>query len=110
MRDAESLPVADFPGSDEEIEREKKGGRRYLTIIDARGSRAARAYFTAWHEVAHLLLCPPKQMILEGFRRTPTDPLKRKDPLESAVDHIAGLLAFWEPLFKPALFDASAEI
>lgn len=86
----------------------KKGGRRYLAIIDARGSRAARAYFTAWHEVAHLLLCPPKQMMLEGFRRTPSDALKRKDPLESAVDHIAGLLAFWEPLFKPALLDTSA--
>jgi hypothetical protein len=86
----------------------KKGNRRYLAIIDARGSRAARAYFTAWHEVAHLLLCPPKQMVFEGFRRTPTDALKHKDPLESAVDHIAGLLAFWEPLFKPALFEVSA--
>jgi hypothetical protein len=85
-----------------------KGGRRYLAIIDARGARAPRAYFTAWHELAHLLLCPPKQMLFEGFRRSPTDTLKRKDPLESAVDQIAGLLAFWEPIFKPALCDASA--
>jgi hypothetical protein len=85
-----------------------KGGRRYLAIIDARGARAARAYFTAWHELAHLLLCPPRQMLFDGFRRTPTDMLKRKDPLESAVDHIAGLLAFWEPIFKPALCEAAA--
>lgn len=86
----------------------KKGSRRYLAIIDARGVRASRAYFTTWHELAHLLLCPPKQMIFDGFRRTPSDILKRKDPLESAVDHIAGLLAFWEPIFKPALLNAAA--
>ena len=66
-----------------------KGGRRYLAIIDARGARAPRAYFTAWHELAHLLLCPPNQMLFEVFRRSPTDTLKRKDPLESAVDQIA---------------------
>jgi hypothetical protein len=80
-----------------------KGGRRYLAIIDARGSRSARAYFTAWHELAHLLLCPPQQLLLEGFRRTPIAVTKLKDPLESAVDQIAGLLAFWSPIFGPAL-------
>lgn len=85
-----------------------KGGRDYLVIVDARGSRRARAYFTAWHELAHLLLYPRKQAVFEGFRRTPTPEAKLKDPLESAVDHIAGLLAFWEPLFKPALLNAAA--
>jgi hypothetical protein len=80
-----------------------KGGRDYLAIIDARGPRKARAYFTAWHELAHLLLYPPRQLVLEGCRRTPTDDAKQKDPVESAVDQIAGLLAFWEPLFMPAL-------
>jgi hypothetical protein len=86
----------------------KRGGRRYLAIIDARGARAARAYFTAWHELAHLLLCPPKQMLIEGFRRAPTAATIRKDPLESAVDHIAGLLAYWEPIYRPALYQRSA--
>jgi len=81
----------------------QKGGRRYLAIIDARGSRSARAYFTAWHELAHLLLCPPQQLMLDGFRRTPIADAKLKDPLESAVDQIAGLLAFWSPIFGPAL-------
>ena len=80
-----------------------KGGRDYLAIIDARGPRKARAYFTAWHEIAHLLLYPPRQLVLEGCRRTPTDDAKRKDPVESAVNHIAGLLAFWEPFFLPTL-------
>src|ERR1039458_1467145 len=45
----------------------EKGGRRYLAIIDARGPRGARAFFTAWHELAHLLLCPPQQLLLDGF-------------------------------------------
>lgn len=81
----------------------QNGGRRYLAIIDARGPRAVRAYFTAWHELAHLLLFPPLQPLLEGFRRTSPVDAKLKDPLESAVDHVAGLLAFWAPLYGPAL-------
>lgn len=85
-----------------------KGGRDYLVIVDARGARKARAYFTAWHELAHLLLYPRKQAVFEGFRRAPTPEAKLKDPVESAVDHIAGLLAFWEPLFKPALLAAAS--
>jgi hypothetical protein len=85
----------------------QSGGRAYLAVIDARGPRAARAYFTAWHELAHLLLCPPQQLLLEGFRRSPIADLKLKDPLESAVDQIAGLLAYWEPLFLPALRKAA---
>jgi hypothetical protein len=85
-----------------------KGGRDYLVIVDSRGPRNARAYFTAWHELAHLLLYPRRQAVFEGFRRTPTAEAKLKDPVESAVDHIAGLLAFWEPLFKPALLNAAS--
>ena len=85
-----------------------KGGRDYLVIVDARGTRRARAYFTAWHELAHLLLYPRRQAVLEGFRRAPTIEAKLKDPVESAVDHIAGLLAFWEPLFGPALLSAAS--
>ena len=80
-----------------------KAGRDYLAIIDARGPRKMRAYFTAWHELAHLLLYPPRQLVFDGFRRTPGQNAKHKDPVESAVDHVAGLLAFWEPLFAPAL-------
>ena len=86
-----------------------KGSRRYLAIIDARGARAPRAYFTGWHEVAHLLLCPPRQRVFDGFRRSPNEVQRRKDPLESAVDHIAGLLAFWEPIFKPALIGTAGK-
>lgn len=105
---------AEFLNSDTEgllIDNPKpgKGGRDYLVIVDARGSRKVRAYFTVWHELAHLLLYPRKQLVLAGFRRTPTNDAKQKDPVESAVDHIAGLLAFWEPLFKPALEEAATK-
>lgn len=86
-----------------------KGGRDYLVLVDARGQRKMRAYFTAWHELAHLLLYPRKQAVFEGFRRTPTPEAKLKDPVESAVDHIAGLLAFWEPLYKPALLKVAPD-
>jgi hypothetical protein len=85
-----------------------KGGRDYLVIVDARGPRKIRAYFTAWHELAHLLLYPRRQAVFDGFRRAPSPEAKLKDPVESAVDHIAGLLAFWEPLFKPALLNATS--
>jgi hypothetical protein len=46
-------------------------------------------------------------LLLEGFRRAPVQDVKQKDPLESAVDQIAGLLAFWAPIFGPALQQAA---
>jgi hypothetical protein len=78
------------------------GDLRYLAVIDSRGARAARAYFTAWHELAHLLLSPP-QLSFEGFRRSPPPEAKKKDAVESVVDDVAGLIGFYEPMFRPAL-------
>ncbi len=81
---------------------------RYLAIVDARGTRAARAYFTAWHEITHLVL-HPAQLAFTGFRRTPTFTEVKKDPIETVVDHVAGHLAFYEPLFRPMLDAAIGE-
>jgi hypothetical protein len=75
---------------------------RYLSVIDARGQRAARAYFTAWHELTHLVILPP-QLVFNGFRRTPPATEIPKDPIEAVVDHVAGRLAFFPPYFHPAL-------
>jgi hypothetical protein len=75
---------------------------RYLAVVDARGDRAARAYFTAWHELAHLLV-QPAQLPFPGFRRTPPLIEREKDPIESVVDHIAGRVAFYPPFFGPPL-------
>lgn len=78
------------------------GAHRYHAFIDARGDRSRMAYFTAWHEVAHLLL-HPRQLELPGFRRV-TAPLEQpRDPVEVLVDDVAGELAFWEPFAAPAL-------
>lgn len=85
-----------------EHESRKPGDRRYLVVVDARGERAARAYFTAWHEISHVLTTPP-QLEFKLFRRTPAADEVQKDPVEAAVDHVAGALAFYEPIFGPAL-------
>lgn len=91
------------------LERDEPDPRffRYLAVVDARGERAARAYFTAWHELAHLLVHPP-QLSFPGFRRTPVVTERQKDPIESVVDHVAGRVAFHPPFFRPALERAVA--
>jgi hypothetical protein len=77
---------------------------RYLAVVDARGDRASRAYFTAWHEITHLVVHPTQLAFPgAGFRRTPTRTEVKKDPVETVVDHVAGHLAFYEPLFRPML-------
>ncbi len=75
---------------------------RYLIVVDSRGDRAARSYFTAWHEVTHLVV-HPEQLHFPGFRRTPPKVEMEKDPLESVVDHVAGKLAFYADLYQPII-------
>lgn len=78
------------------------GDLSYLAVIDMRGERAIRGYFTVWHELSHLLVSPP-QLAFEGFRRSPATEARRKDALEHVVDDVAGLVGFFEPLFGPVL-------
>jgi len=66
----------------------------YVSVIDCRGDKAAREYFTKWHEVAHLLTMT-NQMRL-SFRRTHSS-ANRKDPEEVLMDVIAGRLGFRPP-------------
>lgn len=75
---------------------------QYLAVIDARGQRRNRAYFTTWHEIVHLLV-HPAQKEFPGFRRTPSMKEKNKDPLESLVDHITGHVAFYKPFYDPII-------
>lgn len=105
--------VVEFLHSDTEgitLEREEWDPRffRYLAVVDGRGERVTRAYFTAWHELAHLLV-HPMQLPFPGFRRTPAAAERAKNPIESVVDHIAGRVAFHPPLFRPALERAMAD-
>jgi hypothetical protein len=69
--------------------------RRFVSVIDCRGEKAHRAYFSKWHELAHLLTLT-SQMRLR-FCRTHAEPAQ-KDPEEALMDVIAGDLGFYPPL------------
>lgn len=79
----------------------RPGSREFLAVVDARGDQASRAYFTAWHEVVHLLITP-SQRAFEGVYRS-ISATRPKDPEESVVDAVAGELAFFEPLVRPVV-------
>lgn len=72
---------------------------KYIAVINCQGNKIFRAYFTKWHEVAHILTTPPTQITFQ-FRRTPSF---KKGEEEQIVDRIAGDLAFYEEIFFPAL-------
>jgi hypothetical protein len=69
----------------------------YVAVIDCRGAKAHRRFFTRWHEIAHLLTLPPK----EG------KPVNRssikKSPTEQLMDIIAGSVGFFDPVFRPSV-------
>ena len=78
---------------------------QYLAVVDARGPRSYRAFFTAWHEITHLIV-HPEQLPFPGFRRAPNDDEIHKDPIERVVDYVAARIGFYPPLFAPILEDA----
>lgn len=71
--------------------------RRFVSVIDCRGSKAWRCYFSKWHELAHLLTLTP-QMRLK-FCRTHCV-AEQKDPEEAAMDVIAGAVGFLPDLVQ----------
>lgn len=77
----------------------KSWEHRYIAVIDCRGFKKIRAFFSKWHEVAHVLTSPAQAEL--QFRRTPAI---KKDPEEAIVDRVAGDLAFYSPLFLPELY------
>lgn len=66
----------------------------HVAVIDCRGDKAARRFFTRWHEIAHLLVEPNCQR--QVFRA-------KNEPLERLMDQIAGQVGFYESLFTPLL-------
>lgn len=71
--------------------------KQYVSIIDCRGGKARKAYFTKWHELAHLLVLTDQMRLC--FKRTLH--LSEKDPEEVLVDIIAGRFGFYPPLIHP---------
>lgn len=67
---------------------------QYVSIIDCRGEKAFRSYYTKWHEVAHLLVLTDQTRL--AFRRTGCR-ADQRDPEEAVMDVIAGRFGFYPP-------------
>lgn len=68
---------------------------RYVAVIDCRGNKLARRFFTRWHEIAHRLTTHADGGDTEpGYR-------SEHDPLERLMDEIAGHVGFYSPIFDP---------
>lgn len=73
---------------------------RYVAVIDCRGEKAARRFFSRWHEIAHLLTLV-RQLELPFTHRSQDD----NSPLERMMDTVAGEIGFYEPLFSLVIND-----
>lgn len=75
---------------------------RFVAVIDCRGSKLARRFFTRWHEIAHRLTTHADQI-------GSNEPAYRSehDPIERMMDEIAGHVGFYGPIFDPAFRQAS---
>lgn len=76
----------------------KRWQRQFVSVIDCRGSKGLRAYFTKWHELGHLLVLTDQQRLV--FRRT-HPVLAKKDPEEALVDAIASRVGFLPAVVQP---------
>jgi len=72
--------------------------RNFVSVIDGRGEKTAREFFTKWHEVGHLLVLTDQLRL--SFRRTHAAE-HRKDAEESLIDVIAGHVGFYPPFVRP---------
>ena len=72
---------------------------RFVAVIDCRGGKFARRFFTRWHEIAHRLTTHAD--MLEPVYRS------EHDPIERLMDELAGHLGFYEPIFQVAFQTAS---
>ena len=72
---------------------EPGAGDKYVAVIDCRGEKATRRFFTRWHEIAHLLVL--EKELAAPVRRS------SHDPIERLMDDIAGRIGFYEPIFGP---------
>ncbi|MGH7929031.1 MAG: hypothetical protein ACREQV_14680 [Candidatus Binatia bacterium] len=68
----------------------------YIAVIDCRGNKGHRSYFTKCHEIAHIIVMTDQQLLV--FRRTHEE---ENHPLEDLVDRVASRLGFYRPLLQP---------
>jgi hypothetical protein len=77
----------------------KRWQRPYVSVIDCRGERRNRAYYSKWHELAHLLTLTDQMRL--SFARTHTQVGQSRDPEEALMEVIAGRFGFWQELLAP---------
>jgi len=70
-------------------------------LVDAREDQRYRAYFTAWHELSHVIITPKR--LDQGEVRRIYPESQRNDPVERLVDRVAGRIGFYKPIFREAL-------
>jgi hypothetical protein len=78
--------------------------KQYVAVIDSRGTKKSREWFSQWHELAHLIAEPQTKF---AFRRTQ---ITRRDPVERLMDQIAGELAFYPALLLPMLEEHGVQL
>lgn len=76
--------------------------RQFTSVIDCRGDKGLRSYFTKWHELGHLLILTDSER--HSFRRSHAT-FDYKEPEEVLVDVIAGQLGFFADFLKPHLLN-----
>ena len=75
---------------------------RFVAVIDCRGTKLARRFFTRWHEIAHRLTTHADKGATEPAYRS------EHDPIERMMDEIAGYVGFYGPFFEPVFREAHA--
>jgi hypothetical protein len=77
----------------------KKWQRPYVSVIDCRGEKKSRAYYSKWHELAHLLTLTDQMRL--SFARTHAQTGQARDPEEALMEVIAGRFGFWQEMLGP---------
>lgn len=68
----------------------------FVSVIDCRGLKANRAYFTKWHEIAHILTLPPNNPCFAVSHNSTTS----NEPIEKLMDIIAGRYGFYGQIIQ----------
>jgi hypothetical protein len=94
------------------LHKQKPWEQPFVSMIDCRGNKSYRAYFTKWHELAHLLTLTPQMRLV--FRRSHSreDSLNPEEKLMDVIASATGFLPdFFPSTFHGELsFEAIAEI
>lgn len=98
----QQLDHATFGGVFQRLHASAKDRDHFVAVIDCRGAKRHRRFFTKWHEIAHILTLK-HQMDLIFLRDT-----KVKKPEERMMDLIAGRVGFYPSVFQRA-FKAELE-